>query len=196
MRYLFIFFSLLAVVVTANAQDNAWLIVPGKSVGQVNIAAPAQSLEVLGKPDGGDAAMMKAWRLWYGRKKDNTIDSSHMLAVFTAMRTQDTQYVKEIRVNSPKFKTAAGMGVGSAIAAVKKVYPGVKLLKTYVSKDKSRRIAVYDDKALGIAFETDRPRSKRPRCSMVVVHDPGEDAGSYLDFHTGFDNMEPTTPRH
>jgi hypothetical protein len=41
------------------AQKSAWLIVPGKSIGQIKLEAPAQSLTVLGKPDGGDAAMMK-----------------------------------------------------------------------------------------------------------------------------------------
>ena len=105
MKYIFLTALLWVTGLGAYAQEAAWLIVPGKSIGQVTLEAPAQSLAVLGKPDGGDAAMMKAWRIWYSRKKDNSMDSSRMLAVFTAMRTQDTQYVKQIRVTSPRFRT-------------------------------------------------------------------------------------------
>jgi hypothetical protein len=191
MRYMIIgLFALLLSTVT-YAQNAAWLIVPGKSIGQVKLETPTESLSVLGKPDGGDAAMMKAWRIWYSRKKDNSIDSSHMLAVFTAMRTQDTQYVKQIRVNSPRFKTAKGVGVGSTIAMIRKTYPGVQLVQTYESANKARRILVYEDAKTGIAFETSNARSKKPVCSMVVVFDPGESAAGYLDFHAGFDMMNP-----
>lgn len=191
MRYLLLLLFSLMLSSVGQAQKNAWLIVPGKSIGQIKLETPAQSLAVLGKPDGGDAAMMKAWRIWYSRKKDETIDSSHMVAVFTAMRTQDTQYVKQIRVNSPKFKTVKGVGAGSTIATIKKAYPNVQLVQTYLSANKARRIVVYQDSKSGIAFETSNSRSRRPVCSMVVVFDPGESAAGYLDFHIGFDMMEP-----
>ena len=191
MRYLTIFLFALLLSSVGYAQKAAWLIVPGKSIGQIKLEAPAQSLAVLGKPDGGDAAMMKAWRIWYSRKKDNTIDSTHLLAVFTAMRTQDTQYVKQIRVNSPRFRTVNGVGAGSTIAAIKKAYPDVRLVQTYESANKARRIAVYEDTKMGVAFETLNSRGKKPVCSMVVVFDPGESAAGYLDFHVGFDMMTP-----
>ncbi|MCW3463383.1 hypothetical protein [Chitinophaga nivalis] len=189
---LLLIFSLMASAVAA--QQKAWLIVPGKSVGQIQLEAPAQSLEVLGKPDAGDAAMMKAWRIWYSRRKDKTIDSAHVLAVFTAMRTQDTQYVKQIRVTSPRFRTDRKVGAGSTIAAIKKAYPAIKLVKIYESANKARRIWVYDDNAAGIAFETSNTRSSKPVCNMVVVHDPGEPAAGYLDYHVGFDLMNAVEP--
>jgi len=191
MRYLTIFLFALLLSSVGYAQKTAWLIVPGKSIGQIKLEAPAQSLAVLGKPDGGDAAMMKAWRIWYSRKKDKTIDSLHLLAVFTAMRTQDTQYVKQIRVNSPRFKTVKGIGAGSTIAAIKKAYPDVQPVQTYESANKARRIVVYEDTKMGVAFETSNSRSKKPVCSMVVVFDPGESAAGYLDYHAGFDLMTP-----
>lgn len=191
MRYMIIGLFMLLLSSVGYAQKAPWLIVPGKSIGQITLETPSQSLAVLGKPDGGDAAMMKAWRIWYSRKKDKGIDSSHMVAVFTAMRTQDTQYVKQIRVNSPRFKTAKGVGAGSSMAAIKKAYPGVQLVQTYESANKARRIAVYEDTKMGIAFETSNVRSKKPVCSMVVVFDPGESAAGYLDFHAGFDVMNP-----
>lgn len=194
MRLLLLFLLLISGTSLVSAQQNAWLIVPGKSIGQIELESPAQSLAVLGKPDGGDAAMMKAWRIWYSRKKDNSIDSSHMLAVFTAMRTQDTQYVKQIRVTSPKFKTSKGVGPGSTIAAIKKAYPDLQRVQTYESANKARKIVVYQDSRQGIAFETANSRSKKPVCSMVVVFDPGESAAGYLDFHAGFDLMDPVTP--
>lgn len=194
MRYLILFLSTLLFTLESSAQQSAWTIVPGQRIGQIRLEAPAQSLAVLGKPDGGDAAMMKAWRIWYSRKKDNSIDSTHMLAVFTAMRTQDTQYVKQIRVNSPKFKTAKGVGAGSTLSAIKKAYPGIKLVRLYETANKARRIAVYEDTQQGIAFETANSRSRKPVCSMVVVFDPGESAAGYLDFHIGFDLMNPVEP--
>lgn len=194
MRLLIVFLLLVSGTSLVSAQQNAWLIAPGKSIGQIKLESPAQSLAVLGKPDGGDAAMMKAWRIWYSRKKDNSIDSSHMLAVFTAMRTQDTQYVKQIRVNSPKFRTSKGVGPGSTIAAIKRAYPDIQRVQTYESANKARRIVVYQDTRQGIAFETANSGSRKPVCSMVVVFDPGESAAGYLDFHAGFDLMDPVTP--
>ena len=150
MKYIFLTALLWVTGLGAYAQEAAWLIVPGKSIGQVTLEAPAQSLAVLGKPDGGDAAMMKAWRIWYSRKKDNSMDSSRMLAVFTAMRTQDTQYVKQIRVTSPRFRTPKGVGAGSSMKTIRKAYPGVRLVKVYESANKARRIAVYEDAQQGL----------------------------------------------
>ncbi len=191
MRCLFALIASLFITSVVNGQQEAWQIVPGASVGHVKLEMPANDLVSLGKPDAGDAAMMKAWRIWYGHKKDGTIDSSSVLAVFTAMRTQDTQYVKEIRVTSPRFRTDKNVGAGSAMSAIRKAYPGLHLAKVYVSKNKARRIEVYDDEKLGIAFETAGSRSRRALCSMVVVHTPGEAPGSYLDYHIGFDNLLP-----
>ncbi|MBC9930678.1 hypothetical protein [Chitinophaga qingshengii] len=194
MRHILTFIGLLFVTVVVKAQQEAWQIVPGKSIGQVKLEMPANELASLGKPDTGDAAMMKTWRIWYGRKKDGALDYASTLAVFTAMRTADTQYVKEIRVTSPRFRTPAGVGAGSTMTMIKKAYPGLRLQKVYVSKNKARRIEVYDDEKLGIAFETANARSRRPLCSMVVVHTPGEAPGSYLDYHIGFDNLLPVNP--
>ncbi|QJB35388.1 hypothetical protein HF324_30410 [Chitinophaga oryzae] len=192
MRCLLALTGLLFITTAVSAQQEAWRIVPGESIGHVKLEMPANELASLGKPDTGDAAMMKAWRIWYGRRKDGSVDSAAVLAVFTAMRTQDTQYVKEVRVTSRRFRTAENVGAGSAMTAVRKAYPNLKLVKVYASKNRSRRIEVYDDEKLGIAFETASAR-RRAICSMVVVHTPGEAPGSYLDYHIGFDNLLPVT---
>lgn len=192
MKQLMLTFGLCLLVFFCQAQ-NAWLIVPGKSIGQVKLEWPRDSLSVLGKPDAGDAAMMKSWNIWYGRKGDKSVDSAHILAVFTAMRVADTQYVKQIRITSSMFKTDKNVGVGSSIATIKKAYPNLRLSKIYASANKKRRIAVYEDKQSGIAFETKNPRSRSAACTTVVVFDPGESAAALLDYHVGFDNMEPVT---
>ncbi|HVI43287.1 MAG TPA: hypothetical protein VM802_00390 [Chitinophaga sp.] len=195
MRTVVTLLSLLILTFNLAAQDsaNAWKIIPGKSIGHITIGAPSEALRVLGMPDGGDAAMMKAWHYWFGRTRSKTIDSSHMLAVYTAMRTQDTQYVKEIRVNSPRFRTDKGVGPGSLMSEIRKAYPGLKLAKSYLSQNMQHQLDVYDDKELGIAFETANPESNNPVCVMVVVHNPGETAGTNLDFHVGYDLLIPKT---
>lgn len=192
MKQIMLTLSLCVCILFSQAQQQAWLIVPGKSIGQVKIGWPSDSLSVvLGASDSGDAAMMKAWNLWYGRRADGERDSSHILAVFTAMRDQDTQFVRQIRVTSPQFRTSQELGAGSTMKAIRKAYPGLKLTKAYVSADHKKRIEVYEDKKMGIAFETANPKSKIPLCSMVVVFDPGDSAEGYLDYHVGFDEMVP-----
>ncbi|KQR71115.1 hypothetical protein [Pedobacter sp. Leaf176] len=66
----------------------------------------------LGRPDDGDAAMGKAWGIWYS--KDLTSGQRNEFAIYasykdTSMRVRD---VKQIRITSPEYKTQDGFTTG------------------------------------------------------------------------------------
>lgn len=158
-----------------QAQSAAWRITPGKSIGQVNIGAPASSLSVLGPAQGGDAAMGKAWNFWYSKGKDNKVDSARYLAVYTALDSTDTVHIQQVRVNSSSYKTANGVKVGSALANVRLNYPGIRQVAVYVSKTNPRkRLTIYDDIKKGIAFEIGTSSGLSPSCTAITVHTPGD----------------------
>ena len=69
-----------------------WLLIPGVSAGQTRLNENADSVyQRLGKPDGGDAAMMKAIAVWYAHH--DTTDNS--IAIYTSKNT-DTPVVERI----------------------------------------------------------------------------------------------------
>ena len=87
--------------------QTAWRIEPGKYIGNTKIGATADDMAaMLGPADGGDAAMGKAWSIWYSHKKDKSIDSSRYLAVYSVREEtngKEAMVVKQIRVNTSSF---------------------------------------------------------------------------------------------
>lgn len=144
--------------------------------------------KTLGPANGGDAAMGKAWGIWYSRNKaDNSLDSSRFLAIYSAVDgNEPVHHVKQVRVNTASFKTAKGVKVGSSLGSIKKAYPNVTRVAVYQDTLRHKRIELYDDVKRGIAFEV-----TGKKCSAVTVHKGGEDLNTYLQFpgYEGFNKL-------
>jgi len=133
--------------------DGRFLIVAGKSIGEISLGENMeQVIEKLGRPDAGDAAMGKAWGIWYG--SDSTAKQRNEIAIYssyrdTSMRVKD---VKQIRITSNEFKTQDGLTTGASLEDTQLKFPEIKKLLSYLN-DKKDTVAVYDAKKDGISFE-------------------------------------------
>ena len=180
---------LLTLFITPAMAQTAWRIEPGKYIGNTKLGVPtAEAAKQFGPADGGDAAMGKAWSIWYSRRKsDNSIDSSRFLAVYSMVGANQTEHhIKQIRINTASFKTKAGIKVGSSYASVKKAFPNISRTAVYEDTLRHKRIEIYDDAKRGIAFEI-----SRKVCTAVAVHESGESLNTYLLFpgYEGFNKL-------
>ncbi len=163
--------------IKSTIQDKDWLLIPGVSAGQTKIGENADSIYArLGKPDGGDAAMMKAVAVWYTHHDT----AAHSIAIYTQRGTDSAAAARvlQIRVTSPSFKTGEGIGATSSLANVQKVFT---VKKTEEYSDAGKKYDVYDSKQ-GIAFEID---AKQAKCVAIVIYKTGIiGEGTYLKFRT------------
>lgn len=143
-------------------------VVPGEKAGAITIGQSAESLRTLGPPTTQDSAMGKSWATWVA--KDGT-----ELDIFTTYKddTMKEKVVKLIRATSPDFRTNEGTGPGQTADSIKAKHPSLKRVATY-KNSKGYPIQVWDDKAAGVAFETDVNR-----CVGVIVHEKGADVATY-----------------
>lgn len=146
------------------------LIVPGKSVGRYFIGQHMDKVDSLrGKPDFGDAAMGKAWAVWYGKHK--TGNKQNEIAIYStyADSTMSSKAVRQIRVISSKFQTVDGLNNGNLFSSFAAKYADFSKVFSYVDTGLGDTIEVYDSKTNGIAVEFLRDISR-----AITVHPKGE----------------------
>ena len=159
--------------------DANFLIVPGLSVGEISLGEDMEKVgKLLGRPDAGDAAMGKAWGIWYsndsgsGQRNEIAIYSSYR---DTSMRVKD---VKQIRITSPKFKTQDGFTTGFSESDTKLKFPAMERISSYLNEQKDT-ITIYDAKQDGIGFEFLKGKS-----ISLTVHPMNQSVNAtYLTLH-------------
>ncbi len=132
--------------------DSRFLIVPGRSVGEISLGDDMQlEGKLLGKPDAGDAAMGKAWGIW--QEKDSTAGKGE-LAIYSAYRdtSMRVKEVKQIRITNEQFKTQDGFSTGRTISDTKLMFPAMEQIASYINAEKDT-VLIYDAKQDGIGFE-------------------------------------------
>jgi hypothetical protein len=145
--------SVTQVSTPAQVADERFLVVAGHCVGEISLGEDMEQVgKKLGKADAGDAAMGKAWGIWYSN--DSTAKHRNEIAVYssyrdTSMRIKD---VKQIRVTSNKFKTKDGLATGNTLEATRLKFPEIEKLSAYLNENKDT-VTVYDAKKDGIGFE-------------------------------------------
>ncbi len=149
------------------------VVIPGKSIGKVEIGMIDTSLETLfGKPDLSDAAMGKAWLTWYGKKPDEH-NNKTQLDVYTAYKdtSMRDKSVQQIRTTSSFFKTEQNVHVYSSLDDIQKAFPAIK--KVPQSADDAKKFMVYDDVNNGIAFEIVDANDQQI-CRAIFIHVKGK----------------------
>ena len=158
--------------------DPKQLIVPGKSIGQMSINESMDSVyAVLGRPDSGDAAMGSSLAIWYAKHDTAGYKTSIFARHNYGGKDEVTQHIRKILITSPWFKTAEGVGNGSALKEIKQHY-ALKQGQGYQAKGKT--IGVYYDVSKGISFEIDPATNK---CVGILVHRPDDAGGTYINMH-------------
>ena len=153
------------------------LITPGRSIGSIVLSEDVTNVsQLLGRPDSSDAAMGSSLMVWYaGHKADG-----YRTSVFAHRKMGDKDEIisriQKILVNSPEYKTAEGLGVGSTADEIKKSY---NLKPTSDYQNKNGKVQVYTDLDKGISFEIDTAG----KCVGVVVHQPHDTAAAYFNMH-------------
>jgi len=147
--------------------DSKLLIVPGTSIGLTALGQNAESLAVLGQPDLSDAAMGKAWMSWYSKKTDDKGFKSELM-ICTGYKDSEMKekVIKEIRINSPDFKTGNGNGSGQTLETIQHEFPNLKLVSAYNNTALKTEVQIYDEVNDGIAFEI----QQHGKCIAVIVH--------------------------
>lgn len=168
---------------TAKVSESL-VIAPGEKIGNTMIGANAETLKDLGQPDLYDAAMGKAWMSWFSKNPSN---SGTELMVSTGYKDSQMKEktIKEIRVNSPDFKTSGGNGVGNTILDIIEEFPNIKATTAYSNSKTGQEVEVFDDQVSGIAFEIQKEVPKK--CIAIIIHEKDKPVRvDYTVLHTEF----------
>jgi hypothetical protein len=160
--------------------DERFLIVPGRSVGEISLGEDMVVVSKrLGKPDAGDAAMGKAWGIWYNigsKDKDE-------LAIYSAYRdtSMRVKEVKQIRITSIVYKTQDGFTTQRTMNDTELRFPGMEQVATYLNENQDT-VLVYDAQSDGIGFEFLKGRG-----ISITIHTKNVAVNhTYLTLHTGW----------
>ncbi|WP_162428466.1 hypothetical protein [Pontibacter pudoricolor] len=163
-------------IVATPALDSAFLIVPGQRIGQISLGETAEKItSTLGQPDSGDAAMGKALSFWLGKGRHK----QNYVAVYFSRNFDggpEDLLARQIRVNSPSFKTIENVGIGNNISTIRQHH--ILQPIAYYLNPQQQRTYIFDDTPAGIAFEITTPDST---CTAITIHQKGENVtNSYL----------------
>ena len=130
-----------------------FLIVPGRSAGEISLGDDVQVVaKLLGKADLSDAAMGKAWGIWFSR--DSTRGKRNEVAIYSAYRDTSMRIkeVKQIRITASQFKTKDGFSTGRSLNDTQLKFSGMKQMASYLN-EKQDTVVIYDSMQDGISFE-------------------------------------------
>ncbi|RWY52417.1 hypothetical protein [Mucilaginibacter gilvus] len=153
------------------------LISPGESIGHIKLEGSADSvMQLLGRPDTGDAAMGSQLATWYADHDTAGYQTSIFSRRDMGGKDEPVSRIKKILVTSPWFKTGEYISTGNNIKDIGKYYT---LKEGNGYKRNGRSIKIYTDMAKGISFEID----ENGKCVSILVHKPNSAADTYLNMH-------------
>ncbi|WP_439880432.1 hypothetical protein ACSX1A_14895 [Pontibacter sp. MBLB2868] len=176
---------------STEAPDSAFLIVPGESIGEINLLMPANELySIMGKADSGDAAMGKSLQFWISNDPKGKRSYVAAYTVNNFDGSGSPPKVQQIQVTASGYKTKSGIGTGDTFARVRKEFSNLRPLAYYTNQMK-QQVYIYDDQPQGIAFEITIPDST---CTAITVHPKGENVTeTYLPIHPDMTRLKGDT---
>jgi len=165
--------------------DNDRLIVPGKSIGKIFLGQDVKEMsKMLGTPDDGDAAMGKAWGIWHLDGGDLSVYSSYKDSTATS------RDVKQVVVSAEGYKTKEGFGKGTSIEEIRKTYPNLQRVETYILEGAGDTLKVFDEVKEGIAFDVITKGNKHINAAITVHAKNIPVNSTYLTIHPGWKRLE------
>ena len=133
------------------------LIIPGQSVGEIRLGMENQEIErQLGKPAAGDTALGRTWMAWFGKKEGGGRGVELDIRSRRSVEHENDPAAIAIRVEAPFFRTKEGVGTGSSLADVWKIFPNLR----YDDNDPyDKAVEIYVDDGHGIAIEVRRTQT-------------------------------------
>lgn len=102
---------------------------------------------------------------------------TNSLDIYSSVNAGGQYRVRLIRSTSPTFATQDKVRVGSPFGEVLRKYIHIARVADYELQQYSEKAVLYDDEALGIAFEfaanPDGTVAHKARCLSIWVHEPG-----------------------
>ena len=161
-----------------RAIPSEQLITPGNSIGHIRLEGSVDSvIQLLGRPDSGDAAMGSQLATWYAGHKRTGYQTSIFSRRNMGNKDEGISRIKKILVTSPWFKTAEYISTGNTMKDISKFY-ALKEGNGYKAPN-GQTIKTYTDMAKGISFEIDEGGN----CIGILVHKPNSTADTYLNMH-------------
>jgi len=151
-----------------TARSGNFTISAGESVGSIELADTKEIIEAkLGSPSMEDAAMRRLEESW---KLPSPHGNGIWLSVLFIRDVSGLRYLtEELRVSSPRFRTADGISTQSSLGEIEQHYG--KLPRTSFETGNGS-IILLDARERGIAFEMD----SNGKCVAILVHRPGKEA--------------------
>ncbi len=173
----------LAINAADTLTDSSKLIIPGKSLGNIYLNEPSDSVfSKLGRPNTGDAAMGKSLSI-YINKENNT-----ELKIFFMANMGDKDEVPRAKLfytNSSFFETKNNISVGNKLEEIKKYFPDVNPIALVTLKKDSFQI--FDSQKEGVSFDLDNKNI----CRGITIHTAGEKLpATYLPFYDSFEYIK------
>lgn len=176
----------------ARAQKGNSLIIPGKSLGEIELGMDEKVVwKKLGESNTGEAAAGSHWNAWFaptekGRGAELDIHTSGV------SDHSDGPAVTWVRAESTFFHTKEGVSTGSSLAEIWKAFPNLRFSNT---DSRDAAVEFYADGSQGIAVEVRRTRTTADSsgapdeawgiCRAIVVFSPREyQAGSLPNIHS------------
>ena len=160
--------------VASAAPPDAYLIVPGHSIGHTLLGADGKrTLAALPKPYRSDAGASQRYYVWVSpvaHGKPNTLFVHAVANGALDFKPLDGVTIDTVRVTSPAFATRSGLHVGSTLSQIWHQFPHLRPANSDAT--------LYDDKSRGIAFEFPAHPNASSRAIAVTVHTSGQIAGA------------------
>lgn len=153
-------------------------LIAGKRAGNIKLNEDIDSaINILGKPDRGDAAMGAQSATWFNNKDSNSYQTQVYAHRNMGAKDENISRIKLVRITSPWYQTPEHLQIGSSLTEISKYYK-VTAKSDYTEKD--AHIKVYNDARKGIGFEID---SVSQKCVGIIISAPGDSLIANISLH-------------